>query len=232
MAVGGDGTVNECASALVGKNTILGLIPMGSGNGLARDLGIPGKISKSLQVINCMNTRAIDCGLANGNYFFCTAGVGFDAEVSQKFHRQKIRGFRGYIKTAFRELLRYQNQIYRIRMDATEIEEMAFSITLANACQFGNNAIIAPQADPGDGLIDLCVIKDFPKYQAISLLNRLFNGTIHNSPYSKIYRVKEVNITCPAGSHYHLDGETKKLTGETINVKVIPEAVKVLVPSK
>ena len=230
IAVGGDGTMNECASALINSDTNLGLVPIGSGNGLARDLGYSMNIRKSIEVVNSGQTKAIDCGSANDQLFFCTAGVGFDATVSLKFRDQHSRGFQGYVKTAFKELLSYRCDRYHIQYNGSEISETAFSITLANACQFGNNAIISPEADLSDGLIDLCVVKAFPKYQSLNMVYRLFSGSIHKSRYTYIRRVKKVLIQCPAASFLHLDGETKSIPKGKLSVEIIPEALSVMVP--
>ena len=230
IAVGGDGTMNECASALINSSTSLGLVPIGSGNGLARDLGYSMNIRQSVEVINRGNEIIIDCGLANDRYFFCTAGIGFDAEVSKKFQDQSIRGFQGYIKTALRELVSYQCQIYDIMFDESEIQVKAFSVTFANVCQFGNNAYISPEADPSDGLIDLCIVKEFPKHHAPVMVTRLFTRSIHKSPYTIIHRAKKVRITCPDQSHFHLDGEAIDLSGKHLNIRIVPKALKVLVP--
>jgi YegS/Rv2252/BmrU family lipid kinase len=230
VAVGGDGTMNECASALIHTNTSLGLIPMGSGNGLARDLGYSMNTQKSIEVINQGKSKVIDCGSVNGQLFFCTAGLGFDATVSRKFQQQPTRGFQGYIKTAFHELLNYHCQHYQIRFDGEEICETAFSVTLANACQFGNNAYISPQADPSDGLIDLCIIRAFPKYQAAGMVYRLFSGSIHKSPNTNIHQVKKVEIYCPGEHYFHLDGETKPWGNTWLKVEIVPKALSVIVP--
>jgi diacylglycerol kinase family enzyme len=129
IAVGGDGTMNECATALIGSNTVLGLIPMGSGNGLARDLRIPLEIRKSIQVINGFKCRSLDCGVVNGDYFFCTAGIGFDAWVSRKFQQQKARGFRGYMNIAIKEFTQYRCSTYNVEFNSTRKQVKAFSIT-------------------------------------------------------------------------------------------------------
>lgn len=230
IAVGGDGTMNECATALIGSNTILGLIPMGSGNGLARDLGIPLEIPKSIHVINGFTCRTIDCGVVNGNYFFCTAGVGFDAWISRKFQQQKGRGFRGYMNTAIKEFSRYRSSTYTVEFNHTRKQVKAFSITMANSCQFGNNAFISPEADPGDGFIDLCIVKAFPKHHVFAMARRLFNGTIHRSRFTEIYRVKKACIQCPGDIPCHIDGEARMVHGGELNFETLPGALRILVP--
>ena len=230
IAVGGDGTINECASSLLGSEVVLGMIPVGSGNGLARDLGIFKHREQCLKIINNLQLKTIDCGVVNGTPFFCTAGVGFDAHVGKRFEDQKTRGFRGYIKTALMEYFSYEALDYLICLDNQEIEIKSFSLSFANACQFGNNAYIAPQSDPSDGFIDLCALEAFPKYRGLEMIYRLFTGTINRSQFMHVFRMKEAQVQCPPGTYYHIDGEVSSLEGNTLDIKVIPNAIEVLVP--
>lgn len=230
VAVGGDGTMNECAGALVGSSTALGLIPLGSGNGLARDLGIPSHPQKAVQMLNNHQTKYLDCGVINQWKFFCTAGVGFDAYVSEKFENQQIRGFLGYIRTSLLAYINYQSKDFSIKTEEQPFKQKAFSVTLANACQFGNNAIIAPDADPSDGYLELCIVRDFPKQIGLPMVIRLFSGTINRSRYVQTRRIKEALIDCPEGSNIHLDGDVRKLDRNKLEVKIIPNAVQVAVP--
>lgn len=232
VAVGGDGTMNECAGSLIGSDTSLGIIPSGSGNGLARDLGIPTNPAKAIQLLNQGHIHYIDAGMINQWKFFCTAGIGFDAHVSKKFGLLKTRGFIGYIKTALNAYFQFQSSSYRIWLENRQLEQNAFSITLANACQFGNNAYIAPEAKPGDGYLNLCVVDDFPKYMGAWMVYRLFSGTINQSRYMKDYPIKKATIECPVGSVIHLDGEIRKTDDNKLVVQVIPAALKVIVPQR
>jgi YegS/Rv2252/BmrU family lipid kinase len=232
VAVGGDGTVNECASALQGSNTALGIIPMGSGNGLARDLGIPMDVKKALQVLNQPTTTRIDCGWANGNLFFCTCGVGFDAYISHKFVDVPYRGLIGYLRKVVEEFIHYQSQHYEVDHRKTVTPYHAFSMTFANAAQFGNNAYISPQADIQDGALDLSIVKDYPKHLGLAMGLRLFNKSMHKSKYVEIIKLTEARIKLPPRSYFHLDGEPKIIEGDTLHVKVLPSKLKVVVPSK
>ena len=230
VAVGGDGTVNECASSLIKTESSLGIIPLGSGNGLARDLHIPLEIEQALELLNNCSIQCIDCGQTNDGYFFTTAGVGFDAYISERFAHSSQRGLIGYMRKVVEEFLVYENQEYLIKTLEAERKYKAFSITFANAAQFGNNAFISPHADIKDGKLDMCIVKDYPKHLGLSLGLRLFNRSIDKSRYVEITRLTQAIVECPANSYYHRDGEVKKLKGTRFEIEVLPQALKVMVP--
>ena len=146
VAVGGDGTVNEVARSLVHSDTALGIIPCGSGNGLARHLCIPMDMKQALQVINAGNTDHFDYGVINDLPFFCTCGMGFDAFVSLKFAESGKRGLATYIENVLKEGLAYKPDTYTITDDSGNHQYKAFLVACANASQYGNNAYIAPEA--------------------------------------------------------------------------------------
>ena len=144
-AVGGDGTVNEVASQMINSSSILGIIPMGSGNGLARHLGISRNIEKAVALINAQNTNTIDTGLVNGKTFVSIAGVGFDALIAEKFAQGTQRGFMGYFKQVAKEYLNYKPQEYILTFSNGEvIKKKALFVAFANSNQFGYNTTIAP----------------------------------------------------------------------------------------
>jgi len=229
-AVGGDGTVNETAQALINSETALGIVPFGSGNGLARDLDIPLDAAKAVDLIQQLQVTTIDSATANGRPFFCTAGVGFDAYISKQFAKQPERGFKTYLKNTLLEFARYQSGVYTVRAEGFNMEYKAFSITFANARQFGNNAFISPLADIKDGQLDLCIVKDYPKHLGINLGLRLFNKSIHKSSYVEIMKITQATVTCPVGSFYHLDGEAFDLEKDTLAIKIKPASLKVVTP--
>lgn len=169
IAVGGDGTVNEVAKALTGNKAAFGIIPCGSGNGLARFLQIPLKPKEAIELINSGIVSQIDYGMINDNPFFCTCGVGFDAHVGSKFASSVNRGFYTYIRESLLSFLSYKPKKYKIQVDDEEIVTRAFLVAVANAGQYGNDAYIAPSADIQDGLLDVSVIIPFPKIQALWL---------------------------------------------------------------
>ena len=155
VAVGGDGTVNEVARSLVHTETALGIVPCGSGNGLARHLCIPMDIRKAIAIINRCNIEALDYGVINSLPFFCTCGMGFDAFISLKFAEAGKRGPVTYMENVLREGLKYKPEVYEVTDETKATRHKAFLIACANASQYGNNAYIAPKATMTDGLMDV-----------------------------------------------------------------------------
>ena len=230
IAVGGDGTVNEVASALVGTQSIFGVIPFGSGNGLSRFLGIPMNVEKAIKNINSSRVETIDTGLMNGKHFFNMAGMGFDAHISEVFSHDKNRGFWAYIKSSFREVTHYQSEIYQLSIDGRDYERQAFMLSLANSSQYGNNAHISPYASVQDGLLDICVVKPFPLYKFIIMGLHMFNKTAHQSRYVEIIKGKDIIIRRKKAGPIHLDGEPQLMDADVI-IKVVPASLKILVGS-
>ncbi len=231
IAVGGDGTVNEVASALVNTNTALGIIPAGSGNGLANHLGIPHSINKALEVIAKEELFTIDVGKINKYYFFCTCGVGFDARVGHEFSEIGKRGIMGYINSVFRQFFRYKPQKYFVRIDGHELKIRAFLITVANAGQYGNNVYISPGARIDDGLLDICIMKPFPKPAIFPLGLKLIGRKIDRSPYLELIRGEKILLKGKKRKQYiHYDGEPAVIKGK-IKIRIKPGALKIIVPS-
>ncbi|MEO5911125.1 MAG: diacylglycerol kinase family protein [Pelobium sp.] len=218
IAVGGDGTINEVASAVESSGKIMGIIPCGSGNGLARTLKIPLNNINAIKRINHLNTTKIDVGLLNDKKFFNMAGIGFDAHISAHFAKDKKRGFTGYIKSTLKEITNYLPQKYIIDIDGVRIEKEAFMISIANSSQYGNNAHISASASVKDGLLDLCVIKAFPLYAFPILGYRMFANSTHYSKYVEIIQGKEIKIHKKKGP-VHVDGEPVMM-GEEVEIKI------------
>jgi diacylglycerol kinase (ATP) len=229
VAIGGDGTMNEAASALIHTQTILGLIPCGSGNGLARQMQIPLKVEKAIQLIIQGHHTEIDYGTINNKPFFCTAGIGFDAHIGKLFGKAEKRGFSSYIITTLKEFGDYQPETYFLEADKEIFNLQAFLITFANAGQYGNNAYISPQADISDGKLDLCILGKFPKTSALQLAYRLFSKTMHRSRYMTIKKVHSVKIHSNKQMIYHLDGENYAHSGN-LQVSIIPAGLKIITP--
>lgn len=166
VAIGGDGTVNEVARAIVHSQTALGIIPCGSGNGLARHLQLPMNVKKAIETINVCEVHELDYGIINGFPFFCTCGMGFDAYVSQKFAEAGKRGPITYVENVLREGLKYKPETYVLQDENGTIKHKAFLISCANASQYGNNAYIAPQASMSDGLMDIIIMEPFDVFEA------------------------------------------------------------------
>ncbi|MEG1615627.1 MAG: diacylglycerol kinase family lipid kinase [Bacteroidales bacterium] len=231
LAIGGDGTINETAKALIHTDTALGIIPLGSGNGLARHLQIPLDTAKALRIINEENVISIDYCKANGHIFFCTAGIGFDAWISQKFAEDKHRGGLTYIKNVLGEYLKYQPHSYELIADEQPIQEKAFLIACANASQYGNNAYIAPGANMQDGLMDITILKPFNHLEAPQLAVQLFTKTLARNSKIQTLKGKHVKIILESEEIMHVDGEPIMMDKE-IDVMTIPMGLKILTPAQ
>ncbi len=229
VAVGGDGTINEVARGLLHSDTALGIIPMGSGNGLARHLQIPLKFRKAIEIIQHGKAQAIDAAEINGNIFFVTAGIGFDALIGNLFNKEGKRGFHNYVRISTTEMLQYTARDYRIEIDGQRFDRKAFLITFANASQWGNNAYIAPQAEISDGLLDIVILNRLSVIAAPWILPRLFTKQLRNDWATETFRGKHIKVIRLKDDYVHFDGESAMM-GKGIDVKVIPLALKVIVP--
>ena len=229
VAVGGDGTVNEVGSALIGTDTTLGILPTGSGNGLARYLGMPFKIPKALQVLNYYQRHIIDTIKFNEYFSLNVAGVGFDAHISHKFAKLKNRGPIAYAQLITKEFANYKSSPYTITINDKTQEWDAFLISFANSSQWGNNVQIAPSAEIDDGLIDVCVIREFPKYTAPALLINLLDQSIDRNRYDVVVKAHSIKIQREKPMLGHIDGEPVFL-GEEVNVEILPLSLTVAIP--
>lgn len=228
VAVGGDGTVNEVASAVAGSSSAMGIVPVGSGNGLARHLGIPQDVKQAVRKIVDGHTSMIDYGLLNRKKFFCTCGCGFDAEVGWKFGGR--RGRSSYVKTVIKEYFRYAPSSYEIEDSDGKVifSSKAFLITVANASQWGNDACVAPEASVQDGLLDLVVVEPFSLLSAASLSWRLFHRSLLKSSKVRHFRGKAFTIRRSDAGLVHLDGEPLFST-EELEISVCPQGLRVIV---
>ena len=181
VAVGGDGTVNEVARALVGSKTALGILPCGSGNGMARHIGIPLELKKAIEFINKAQITTVDYGKINGQPFFCTCGIGFDAFVSNSFAKGKQRGPFGYFHNMLVDWLNYKPEVYELETEKHSENYKAFLIACGNASQYGNNAYIAPTASMTDGLLDIIIIHAGSPLDTAVLGVDLFTGYINRN---------------------------------------------------
>ena len=219
VAVGGDGTVNEVARSLVHTETALGIIPCGSGNGLARHLCLPIDTRKDLQLINECHIEAFDYGVINGLPFFCTCGMGFDAFISLKFAEAGKRGPITYIENVLKEGLKYKPEQYEIIDENGSARYKAFLIACANASQYGNNAYIAPGATMKDGLMDVIIMEPFDALEAPQIAADLFMKTLGNNSKIKTFRTKSIHIKRSQPGAIHYDGDPI-MTGTDIDVSI------------
>lgn len=229
VAMGGDGTVNEVAKSLINTNATLGIVPLGSGNGLARHLKIPMDSSRAVGLMNFGRIAMMDFGMVNTTPFFCTAGVGFDALIGNKFASMKGRGFVNYIRSTISEYFKYEPQVYTLRMNGNAIVKEAFLITIANASQYGNNAYIAPSADIADGLLDVTIISPFPRYLSPDMGIRLFNRRIGKSRFVESFRITEMELIRQKPDFIHFDGEPATMEA-SLSFCVKPLGLNVFVP--
>lgn len=230
ISVGGDGTMNEVGTPLVGKPTMFGLVPCGSGNGLARDLGVPQKIDRSLALLLDAQVRVIDTGVVNGLPFFNVAGLGFDAELSRRFNRCKERGLISYFRLGFGALLTERTERLVIEPEGAPAEEMpAYMTALANSTQYGNNAHIAPHARLDDGRLDVVVVKSGNPVLAFWLGLRAFAGTIDRSASVRSMQARSFTIRRARPGPIHTDGEVRECPA-TLEVRAVPASLRVLVP--
>jgi len=231
IAVGGDGTINEVASALVGTDVIFGIIPGGSGNGLSRFLDIPMHTEKAIENINTGRAEIIDTATANGRRFFNMAGLGFDAHIAEVFAQQKERGFVTYAKSTFSEIMNYKPRTYHIEVDNKKYERQAFMLSFANSSQYGNNAHISPKASVQDGLLDVCIIKPFSLWRFPEMALRMFTKTTSGSKFVEIIKGKHIVIKQNQPGPMHLDGEPFMIT-EDVEINMVPGSLKIIVGDK
>ncbi len=228
VAVGGDGTVNEVASAIVGSDTILGIVPFGSGNGLARFLGIPMDTAKAIETLSAGKWITMDSGRVNGQPFFNMAGMGFDAHISEVFSHNKKRGFITYIKSSIKEVISYKAQLYKINIDGKDYEREAFMLSFANSSQYGNDAHISPTASVQDGLLDICVIKPFPLWRFFEMGIRMMRKTTDKTKYVEIIKGQRILVKRSEPGPLHLDGEPQ-MAGTDAEIVLVPHSLKVIV---
>lgn len=227
IVAGGDGTVNETASSLINTDTALGILPCGSGNGLARHLEMPMDLMESLDIINRRDIMECDYGTANDRPFFCTFGMGFDAEVSVEFASSKGRGPMNYLRSIFKELMRFKPSVYHIEADGQSFDVEAFAVAACNASQYGNNAFIAPYASIRDGVLDLIVIHRGTPLTGVFAGVDLFTGFIEDNTLIQKLSIREAKIIREVGN-VHLDGEPGEMDAE-IMLKCNPGGIRLFV---
>lgn len=229
IVVGGDGTINECASQLCNTPVAMGIIPTGSGNGLARHLNIPTNIQHAIRVIEQGHVTYCDYGSINGTPFFCTSGLGFDAAVSAEFDRSKKRGIMNYLRSAVKEYRKYRPKEYVLSIGDQILTERALIVAICNASQYGNNAYIAPKADITDGLLDITVV-----HQGNLITNAiagmdLMTGYIYRNMLVDTFRTAQASIIMPEDAIVHMDGEPMMCSKE-IAVRCHHHGLKIYTP--
>lgn len=222
--------MNEIAGVLSGTGVTLGLIPCGSGDGLGRHLGIHGPVDRALDLLQTGRPHDIDTGFADGHAFFTAAGIGFEAEIARRFNQLDRRGFARYLSTSAQTFRDWQPQEYRVSQGSGQTSVHAFTLAVANANQYGNNARIAPAACIDDGELDLCVIPPVRWFNAVPLVTRLFRGTIAGATGVRLFRSDHFIVERAAAGPLHTDGEVHD-AGTRLEFSIRPRSLRVLVPS-
>lgn len=227
VSVGGDGSVHNVASGLVGSNTAMGIIPIGSGNGLARHLEIATHIPSAVITLNQMKIRSIDVGKINNKYFFNVAGFGFDGKIAKLFAKSNKRGMLKYAQLVLKEFVRCKQDIFAVEFENGEkLSDNALMISMANASEFGNGFSISPLSNVHDGFMELIVTKKPSMYRFPLLLKQAIDHQVHKSNYIKTYRFKKLNVI-NANAQFHADGEPAAIRFPA-TIEVIPKALKVI----
>jgi len=233
VAWGGDGTLNQVGGVLAFRNAVLGIVPSGSGNGLARELGIPLDPEAAFGVAITGRERVIDCGELDGHLFFNIAGIGLDARIAHQFAATGLerRGFRRYLEITARELFRYDPDEHSITVGDTTVRSRALMVAIANSRQYGNGALIAPQAQLDDGQLDVVVIDNRPPWRALLQIPRVFLGQIAQLGGVTLLRGDQVEIASGAATLFHVDGEPF-VGAARLTARVRPGALRVQVPAR
>lgn len=229
VAVGGDGTVNEVSRGIIGSESALGIVPAGSGNGLANHLGIPLRYAAAVRLINAGKTQLIDTARLNGKLFVSLAGAGFDAVVAKRFAMTGQRGFVTYARVAITSYLNYEPRKFTITADGTKYKRKGIFVSFANSNQFGNNISVDPLAELNDGWIDICIVRKIPLVSLFFLTPAVFMKKIHKTRFVEIIRAKDIYLKRKRGKWVHLDGDPWK-AGKEVHVAIQPLSLRVVVP--
>ena len=229
ICVGGDGTLNEITSVLIGTNVAVGVIPAGSGNGFALHNGVKRNIKLAIKQLNNSKIKKVDSANVNGKTFVNVSGIGFDAHIANLFSKLKTRGFSNYIMLILMEL-NYLAKEYTIEYDEEKRKLKAILISFANASQYGNNFKISPKASITDGKLDFVLLKNIPKWKIPFLLLKIAIGQAHKSKYIEIIRVKKM-IVRTKENNIHLDGEPLKINTD-IEISCINKSLHIFVPNE
>lgn len=229
IAVGGDGTVSLVANLLIGHPTPMGIIPLGSGNGLSKDLSIPQEVEEALEVIRHFQVKPIDTLVVNGLPCVHISDIGFNAVIVDRFDKDEGRGFTTYAWNTVKEFGDYQPKHYQVHTDQGDFEGEAFMIAFTNANAFGSNTTINPSGVIDDGIFEICIIKSFPKLEGVGILYRLLTGEIDQSMHYEIIQCTRATIQNPDMELLQIDGEPQEAVA-TVEVTIRPSSLRVIVP--
>jgi YegS/Rv2252/BmrU family lipid kinase len=234
IAVGGDGTINEIARALIGKEAVFGFIPTGSGNGLAHHLKMPIAVSRAVRVINEQQILKIDTLKINEKIGISIAGMGFDAYIAELFDKSARRGLFPYLNFVVRSFFSYKPKTYIVEADGRKKEHTALMVSIANSSQWGFNVKISPEASIQDGYADICIAQKPPFYRLIPFAAKLLTGNIHRDnsaiaiyQFAKCTIYEKDNVNQP----FHIDGDPMERQAK-MEVEVLPKSLNIIVPKK
>jgi len=230
VALGGDGTMNEVAAGLISSDAAMAIVPLGSGNGLARSLGVPLDYRKAADLIFTGQVRSIDVGKLNGRYFVLLAGVGFDAVVGQRFEDHHSRGPLPYFYLSLQAFFQYKPEQFTLTFEDQRLQLTPFILTVANGLQYGNNAFVAPHAKLDDGLLNICILHEFKSRHVFTVLPRIFSGTVHRYPKADFFQVRELTIERRDAGLVNIDGEVVP-EERIVNISILPGSLKVIAPA-
>jgi YegS/Rv2252/BmrU family lipid kinase len=227
VAIGGDGTVNTVAKRAFLQQKVIGIIPKGSGDGLARFLSIPRNTDQALQIILNRKIIEIDTAEVDTHFFINVAGAGFEAEVAHKFGKEGIRGLKGYAKTILESFGGREEKEVTLTLDGKRTTLPFFSLSIANGAQWGNNFEIASAADIQDGLLDIAIMRKPKWYQFISLFSFLKSNKQENNTFFTYYKASEIELKS-SGKLWHIDGEPVILKNKK-RIIINPKSLKTIV---
>jgi len=227
VAAGGDGTVNSVGKCLIHSENVLGIIPLGSGNGLARSLKISLNPRNAIKAINKLNISVIDTGMVNDIPFMHMAGIGYCGAVTQRYEKLGIRGLFAYIYSLVVILFRYNPKEYEIRIGKKSEKVTAFLIEAGNTSQWGYNIHICPEADPADGFLDLCIIKKFPIIIFPFMICRLLMKRLNRSRYTEMIRANKAEVEGIGEMIGHIDGDPT-FFNQSMDLKILPGSLKII----
>ena len=230
FAVGGDGTVHEVAKGLVHAHVVMGILPKGSGNGLARHLGISRNPVKALDLLKEGKVICMDTLNVNNEISVNVSGVGFDGHIANLFGSGGKRGLREYVSLAATEFRKFKTFQVNGEIDGNSFQSDAFILAVANSSQFGNNATVSPSASVCDGLMDVCVIRKVPLLQGLGFAGKMFTRRMHKSAFAKIIKCKKAVFKFENDIPYHIDGEGKS-RARVFTFEVVPSSLNILTSS-
>lgn len=229
VAVGGDGTVNEIVQVLGNTEIALGIVPLGSGNGLARHCRIPLQIDAAVALLVDAKVVTIDLGKANDYYFVSNTGVGFDALVCRKIKETNRRGLMMYVRYVFKQFFSYKSNFYDINIDGHEIRKKAYFLNVANGKEFGYGFKISPNASIQDQLLNLIVVEEISIFNAVAFVIDGWKGSLYRNKYVYHTIAKRIQIKSPNKMELQTDGDARDC-GVFCHIFVCPNALKLLVP--